>query len=311
MILIIDDDPTVRDVIARFLEREGFSVAKADGGKEGLRLARELRPAAATLDIMMPDLDGWSVLAAIKGDPDLLDLPIVLVTIVDEKNRGYALGAAEYLVKPVDRQKLVDLVHTLCGPAGRRVLMVDDDDLGRRQMRTALEEHGWTVTEATDGRGALARLNEARPDVILLDLMMPEMDGFEFLEEMRRKAEWRDIPVVVVTARDLTEADRNRLNGDVERVIRRRGRRPLARHHDRVERVVEKLRQDVLRPDRHVGRIYRQCGPGDSRPFHGRPGGRLEFSAPAAATACRMVIRSASARAVRRRNAGGDASRHG
>jgi signal transduction histidine kinase/DNA-binding response OmpR family regulator len=221
LILVIDDDATVRDVIGRFLEREGFSVAKADGGKEGLRLARELHPAAVTLDIMMPDLDGWTVLAAIKGDPDLVDLPIILMTIVDEKKRGYALGATEYLVKPVDRQKLVDVLRALCGSTGRPLLMVDDDDLGRGQMRTALEQQGWTVTEASDGRDALARLNEARPDVIVLDLMMPEMDGFEFLEEMRRNAEWRDIPVVVVTAKDLTDADRIRLNGGIERIIQK------------------------------------------------------------------------------------------
>jgi CheY-like chemotaxis protein len=154
LILIIDDDATVRDVVGRFLKREGFSVAKADGGKEGLRLARELRPAAVTLDIMMPDLDGWTVLAAIKGDPDLADLPVILMTIVDEKNRGFAFGATEYLVKPVDRQKLVDVLHALCGSAGRPLLMVDDDDFGRRQMRAALEEQGWMVTEASDGRDA-------------------------------------------------------------------------------------------------------------------------------------------------------------
>src|ERR1700758_3621177 len=128
LVLVIDDDATVRDVIGRFLEREGFSVAKADGGKEGLRLARELHPAALTLDVMMPDLDGWTVLAAIKGDPDLADLPVVLVTIVDEKNRGYALGATDYLVKPVDREKLVGVLQGLCGSTGgRRLLMVDDD----------------------------------------------------------------------------------------------------------------------------------------------------------------------------------------
>jgi CheY-like chemotaxis protein len=211
----------VRDVIGRLLEREGFSVAKADGGKEGLRLARELYPAAVTLDIMMPDLDGWTVLAAMKGDPDLVDLPIILMTIIDEKNRGYALGATEYLVKPVDRQNLVDVLRALCGSAGRHLLVVDDDDLGRRQMREVLEQRGWTVTEASDAHDALTKLSEVPPDVIILDLMMPGMDGFEFLEEIRRKAEWRDIPVVVITAKDLTDADRIRLNGGVERIIQK------------------------------------------------------------------------------------------
>jgi CheY-like chemotaxis protein len=178
---------------------------------------------------MMPDLDGWTVLAAIKGDPDLVDLPVVLMTIVDEKNRGYALGATEYLVKPVDRQKLIEVLHALCGSTGRPLLMVDDDDLGRGKMRTALEQQGWTVTEASDGRDALAKLSEARPDVIILDLMMPEMDGFEFLDEMRRKAEWRDIPVVVVTAKELTDADRIRLNGGVGRIIQKTHRDDMLR----------------------------------------------------------------------------------
>jgi CheY-like chemotaxis protein len=219
----------VRDVVGRFLEREGFSIAKADGGKEGLRMARELHPAAVTLDIAMPDLDGWTVLAAIKGDPDLVDLPVVLMTIVDEKKRGYALGATDYLVKPVDRERLVDVLHALCSSGAGRLLIVDDDDIGRRQMRTTLEQRGWTVTEATDGRDALTRLSEARPDAIILDLMMPEMDGFEFLEEMRRAAEWRDIPIVVVTARDLTAEDRDRLNGSVERIIQKTDRDEMLR----------------------------------------------------------------------------------
>jgi CheY-like chemotaxis protein len=151
------------------------------------------------------------------------------MTIVDEKNRGYALGATEYLVKPVGRQKLIDVLHALCGSPGRPLLMVDDDDLGRSQMRAALEQQGWAVTEARDGLDALTKLSEARPDVIILDLMMPEMDGFEFLDEMRRKAEWRDIPVVVVTAMYLTDEDRRRLNGGVERVIQKNGRDEMLR----------------------------------------------------------------------------------
>jgi signal transduction histidine kinase/DNA-binding response OmpR family regulator len=247
LILVIDDDVTVRDVVGRYLEREGFSVAKANGGKEGLRMARELHPAAVTLDIVMPDLDGWTVLAAIKGDPELADLPVVLMTIVDEKNRGYALGATDFLIKPVNPERLVGVLHALCHSGPSHLLMVDDDHVGRRQMRTALEQRGWMVTEATDGRDALARLNEARPDAIILDLMMPEMDGFEFLEEMRRNAEWRDIPVVVVTARDLTAEDRDRLNGGVERIIQKTDRDEMLRE---VRSVLAKCvkRQRSLQP---------------------------------------------------------------
>jgi CheY-like chemotaxis protein len=217
----VDDDQTVCEVMERFLTREGFSVVTASGGHEGLRLARELHPAAITLDVMMPDLDGWTVLAAIKGDPELADIPVILMTIVDEKNRGYSLGATDYMVKPVDRQRLSGVLRNICGTVGRQVLLVDDDDVMRRGMRLALEQDGWQVSEAENGRVALARLAETRPDVIVLDLMMPEMDGFEFLVEMRSRAEWRDIPVLVVTAKDLTVEERGRLNGDVERVLQK------------------------------------------------------------------------------------------
>jgi CheY-like chemotaxis protein/anti-sigma regulatory factor (Ser/Thr protein kinase) len=220
-VLVVDDDPTVRDVTERFLTREGFSVVTADGGREGLRLARELHPAAVTLDVMMPDLDGWTVLAAIKGDPLLADIPVILMTIMDEKNRGYSLGAADYMVKPVDRERLGVVLRTIVGRGGRRVLVVDDDDILRRGILQALEKEGWKVSEADNGRIGLERLAEVLPDVIVLDLMMPEMDGFEFLEELRRHAEWRGIPVLVVTAKDLTEEDHRRLNGEVERILQK------------------------------------------------------------------------------------------
>ncbi|WP_280156355.1 ATP-binding protein [Piscinibacter sp. XHJ-5] len=124
LVLVIDDDDSVRKVTTHFLEREGFSVATANGGREGLRLARELRPAAITLDVTMPDLDGWTVLAAIKGDPATAAIPVVLMTIVDEKNRGYSLGAADYMVKPVDWVGLAGVLRSICGSTGRDVLVV-------------------------------------------------------------------------------------------------------------------------------------------------------------------------------------------
>ena len=223
-ILVVDDDQTGRDVVERYLIREGFTVVTASGGLDGLRLARELRPAAITLDVIMPDLDGWTVLAAIKGDPELAEIPVILLTIVDEKNRGYSLGATDYMVKPVDRERLASVLRNICGAVGRHALLVDDDDMMRRGMRLALEQNGWEVIEAEHGRVALARLAESCPDIILLDLMMPEMDGFEFLDEMRQRTEWREIPVFVVTARTLTAEDRGRLNGGVERILQKRGR---------------------------------------------------------------------------------------
>ena len=219
---MIDDDETVRELMERFLVKEGFSVVTAANGVEGLRRAREVRPAAITLDVMMPDLDGWTVLAALKGDPELADIPVIFVTILDEKTRGYSLGATDYLVKPIDRERLAQVLTRICGDRpSRHILLVEDDETTRTVMQRALERDGWSVTLAENGRVALARLAENRPDAILLDLMMPEMDGFEFLAELRRHEGWREIPVIVLTAMDLTDEDRRRLNGEVERVMQK------------------------------------------------------------------------------------------
>ena len=223
-VLVIDDDETVRELMERYLTREGFAVVTAENGIRGLALARELHPAAITLDVMMPEIDGWTVLAAMKGDPALADIPVVLVTIVDEKQRGYALGATDYLVKPVDRERLVSTLHSIGGLTAGHLLVIEDDDIARSVVRQAAERGGWKVSEASNGRLALDSLRAVRPNAIVLDLMMPEMDGFEFLAEVREHPEWHDIPVVVVTALDLSEEEQRRLNGDVERVIHKSGR---------------------------------------------------------------------------------------
>jgi CheY-like chemotaxis protein/nitrogen-specific signal transduction histidine kinase len=212
-------DPAIRDLVHRFRVREGFRVVPATGGEEGLRLARELRPDVITLDVLMPGLDGWAVLSALKADPALAEIPVIMLTMVDDRGLGYALGAAEYLTKPLDRERLLATVrkHRRDLP----VLVVDDDPVVRELLRRQLEAEGYRVSEAGDGRAALARLREAVPGVILLDLMMPEMDGFELMEAMRREAGWASIPVVVLTAKDLTAEDRERLNGRVERVLQK------------------------------------------------------------------------------------------
>jgi CheY-like chemotaxis protein len=210
----------------RFLEREGFSVVTASGGREGLQLAREIRPAAITLDVMMPDLDGWTVLSAIKGDPELAGIPVVLASIVDERSRGYALGAVDYMLKPIDRERLVHVLRGLCTSEGRHVLVVDDDDALRAIVRRALENDGWSVADAADGRAALDALEDERPDVILLDLMMPKMTGFEFLAELRGRPEWDRTAVVVITAKDLTEEDKRSLDGGVAHVLQKSATTP-------------------------------------------------------------------------------------
>jgi CheY-like chemotaxis protein len=163
------------------------------------------------------------VLSVIKGDPALSDIPVILMTIVDEKGRGFALGATEFLVKPVDRNRLIGTLRNICGASGRRVLLVDDDNIGRREVRLALEKDGWSVAEAENGKIALEEMAEAQPDAIILDLMMPEMDGFEFVDALRRRSDWQDIPVLVITAKDLTDDDRRRLNGGVEHILQKHG----------------------------------------------------------------------------------------
>jgi CheY-like chemotaxis protein len=217
---VVDDEETVRDLMRRLLAREGFDVVTAKDGVEALQLARQLHPAMITLDVLMPGLDGWSVLQALKADPELAEIPVVMLTIVDEQNRGYALGAADYLTKPIQRDRLRALLARYRGDAsGGRVLIVDDDPEARRWLARALAAEGWQASAAEDGRAALARVRERRPDLILLDLMMPEMDGFEFLAELRKVKAWLGIPVIVVTAADLTEDDHRRLNGAVEEVL--------------------------------------------------------------------------------------------
>ncbi len=164
------------------------------------------------------------------------------MSIVDEKNRGYALGAADYLVKPVDRSKLVATLTGICGSTAGRALLVDDDETVRRNVCQALEPIGWKVAEAENGQAAVEALTAARPDVIILDLMMPKMDGFQFLDELRGRPAWQDIPVVVITAKDLTNEDRDRLNGGVEHIIQKSDRDEMLRQLSREIAKCVKLR---------------------------------------------------------------------
>ena len=219
-VLVIDDDPAFRDLVTRFLGKEGFRVVTASDGDEGLMRARQLLPDLITLDVMMPGLDGWSLLAALKAEPALADIPVIMLTMADDRNKGFALGASEYLTKPLDRGRLVAILQKyrgrgLCCSA----LVAEDDEVTRRVLRETLEREGWDVAEAGDGREALAAVAVRRPDLILLDLLMPEMDGFEFIEELCKEEANRSIPIVVITCKTIAVEDRRRLNGSVERIL--------------------------------------------------------------------------------------------
>jgi signal transduction histidine kinase/CheY-like chemotaxis protein/HAMP domain-containing protein len=242
-VLVVDDDATARELIAEQLKAEGFSVVTAAGGLEGLKLAKDLRPIAITLDVMMPDLDGWSVLAALRQDADLAEIPVIMITILDEHRRGVALGAAGYLTKPIDRERLHRMVSRFRASARpTRVLLVDDDKDQRERLRGWLEGEQWAVQESGNGREALSRLQADKPDVILLDLMMPEMDGFAVVAALQKEPRWRDIPVIVITARDLDAKDRERLNSGVQSVLVKETFRP-AELVERIRRLVQSKSQ--------------------------------------------------------------------
>lgn len=223
LVLVVDDDLSVLELLARVLEREGYAVRTVANGAAALRLARELRPRLITLDVMMPSMDGWSVLTTLKADPATRAIPVVMISMVDDRQFGFALGAADFLTKPVDRERLSELLarHVAHGPTGsaRLALVVDDLAVNRAILRAALEHEGWAVVEAGDGREGLAAFAERAPALVLLDLTMPVMDGFEFLRELRSRPDGGAVPVVVVTARDLTPAERDELRAGVENIV--------------------------------------------------------------------------------------------
>jgi CheY-like chemotaxis protein len=219
-VLVIDDDPVVRELITRFLSKEGFQVINASAGSEGVELAKQYKPDVISLDVLMPGMDGWSVLTRLKESEETADTPVVMVSIIDEKKIGYSLGAADYLTKPIERDRLIHVMEKHCrGRFTGPVLVVDDDAVARELTSAMLEKEDVDVVQAGDGRQALALMGELLPQIILLDLMMPVMDGFEFLEELKKHAQWQSIPVVVITAKDLTDADHERLNGKVRSVL--------------------------------------------------------------------------------------------
>jgi CheY-like chemotaxis protein len=238
LMLVIDDDPTACDLIARTLRGEGFRVQTSNSGKEGLMLMRELHPVAITLDVMMPEMDGWEVLATLKEDPELARIPVIMVTFLDDRDMGFALGAADYLLKPINRQRLIAMLEPYRDGASQptgRVLIVEDDLATRQMLGRTLHKAGWQTVDAENGRSALEYLAQCQPPdaaladtgahalpaIILLDLMMPEVDGFEVIQTLRSSAEWRSIPVIVVTARDLTEDEQIYLTSYVERTLQK------------------------------------------------------------------------------------------
>ncbi|HUS14723.1 MAG TPA: response regulator, partial [Chloroflexia bacterium] len=226
-VLVIDDDVSTRDVVTRYLQAEGIQVVSAADGETGLLLARMVRPAVILLDVLLPHVDGWAILAALRSDPELAAIPVVLATILDQPEQGIALGAAEYLTKPIDATRLLTTVRRLsptargAARAAGRVLLVEDDAPTRALLRRTLEEEGWQVDEAADGQAALTQMAAPAPDLVLLDLMMPRVDGFQVVQALQADPAWCRIPVIVITAHDLDAPDRARLTGAVQTILQK------------------------------------------------------------------------------------------
>jgi len=220
IVLIVDDDSAVREVISRSLAKEGYDPRVASDGKIGLAMAREIKPSVIVLDIMMPGMDGWAVLSALKSDVELQSIPVILATMIEDKQMGFALGAQEYLTKPIDRERLVSVLRKYHGTEGP-ILVVEDDPATSEMVQRTLEKEAFSVRTAGNGRIALDQIALQRPALILLDLMMPEMDGFEFLRLLRTNPDWLAIPVVVLTAKELTVEDRDALMGKVTKILQK------------------------------------------------------------------------------------------
>jgi signal transduction histidine kinase/CheY-like chemotaxis protein len=221
-VLIIDDESEARDLLSRLLKKEGHRVVLARSGQEGLQLAKQHRPHLITLDIIMPQMDGWTVLSALKNDKDLRDIPVIIISLTGERQLGFSLGATDFLTKPIERE---NLIHTLSKYSTKhyshapKVLIVEDDKVTQELLQQIMSKEHWDSLVASNGAEALECLNHYSPDLILLDLMMPIMDGFEFLERLQNQPKGVEIPIIVLTAKDLSKEEQTRLQGTVENII--------------------------------------------------------------------------------------------
>jgi signal transduction histidine kinase/CheY-like chemotaxis protein len=222
-VVVVEDDRRSFDLLRVYLEAAGARVVSAGDGEEGLDTVRRLSPAGVVLDIMLPGIDGWDVLARLKADPGTAAIPVIVVSMLDERGRGFALGAAEYLVKPVGKEQLLAALYRAAAMPERKrtVVAIDDDPLAIELVRASLEPEGWTVLGAATGQEGLALIRERKPSAVLLDLLMPGMDGFEVVEALRADPDTKSIPVVILTSKSMTRQDKERLQGRITYVARK------------------------------------------------------------------------------------------
>jgi signal transduction histidine kinase/CheY-like chemotaxis protein len=222
-VVVVEDDRRSFDLLRVYLEAAGARVVSARDGREGLDTVRRLGPAGVILDILLPGIDGWEVLAQLKADPGTAAIPVVVVSMLDERGRGFALGAAEYLVKPVSKEQLLAALYRAAAMPEQphTVVAIDDDPLAIELVRASLEPEGWTVLGAATGQEGLALIRERQPSAVLLDLLMPGMDGFEVVEALRADPDTKSVPVVILTSKSMTPQDKERLQGRITYVARK------------------------------------------------------------------------------------------
>lgn len=220
-VLIVDDEEEARLAAAQIVREEGYDVLMAPNALVGMELARRHKPDVIVLDVIMPERDGWSMLKELKADPELCETPVVLATIVADRDMGLAFGAVEHLIKPIDPDKLIATLDAIAAKRCKDVLVVDDDAATRNLFRRILTRQGWIVREAADGRGALSQLKSSKPTLMVLDIMMPNVDGFDVLKSVRADEALADLPVIVATSKDLTREELDWLKAHSGEVIRK------------------------------------------------------------------------------------------
>lgn len=238
-ILLIDDESFNHQLMMRYLAKENWTLAFAENGAKGLKMAEKLRPHVILLDILMPGMDGWSVLSAIKNNEELQDIPVIIWSMTSDKQIGYTLGASEFLTKPLQRDRLLQVMNKYMPKhADQTVLVIEDDAAANELMARLLQKEGYAAVQAGNGKLALEYMEQKTPDLILLDLMMPEMDGFTFVEEVRKVEKWHGIPIIVITAKSITAEDKHKLNGNVKSIIQK-GSVDHAKLMKEIEQLVE------------------------------------------------------------------------
>jgi len=222
LVLIVESDESARELLVSYLRPEGYRTATSQPGTSAVELAAKLRPDAITLNALTPGRGGWETLASLKMNPATAEIPVIIVSVVDQRRMGFAMGAAEYLVKPVARPALLRAVQKWVPQHKEASILVTDDDPAVVEMvREFLTGAGYRVLTAYDGRQALQLLDQQHPDALVLDLMMPQVDGFEVISQIRQNPQLRELPILVLTAKDLTDDDLELLSRDTRALLRK------------------------------------------------------------------------------------------